>query len=219
MAAAAPETAMRPIPLMTALVLATASLSATAGTVFKDDFSSKRSGWADNSEATMLGKTRGMGIYDDLGKFQMTPLENDTIGLIPSPKQAADGNVRITTDMFVYVSEGRGAGGVFCRTQDRDNFYAFLVTGNGGWSIIRSKDGKGNVLASGALPRQVVDGMVDGVVGAECKGNTFTMTFKGKRLGSGTDDTWSNGQAGLVVLGTNLAATSALYDDFLLESL
>lgn len=171
------------------------SLPAAAGTVIRDDFSDTGSGWADNREAVALGKSRGLGIYDDNGHFQLTPLETNTMGLIPAPRQAEGGDVRMTSTMFVYVSEGKGGGGVFCRAKDRDNFYGFLLSENGGWSIVRVQNGDPTPLATGALPKQVVEGMVDGVLGAQCQGDTLTLRFKGKTMGSATDATFSEGQS------------------------
>lgn len=210
---------MRASILFSALALAALTGPTLAGTVvFKDDFSSASSGWDDNSEATMRGKTRGMGIYTD-GKFQMTPLEDNTMGLLPSPRQATTGNVRLESETFLYVSTGSGGAGLFCRASDRDNFYAFLVTGAGEWRIVKSRGGKGETLAGGRLPKQVVDGMVDGKIGASCAGETLSLSFKGKTMGSARDATFSAGNSGLMIIGSDLASTYATYDDFLLEAL
>lgn len=209
---------LRSRPLSLALVLALAAPAAFAqSVVLQDDFSSTASGWADNREATALGHTRGLGVYDDMGHFQMTPLEDNTMGLLPAPRQASGGDVAIRTTMFLYTSAGSGAAGVFCRAQDRDNFYGFLVNHGGAWNIVRSQDGDATSLASGALPPQVMPGAVDGVLEAECRGSTLTLRFNGKAMGSADDGTFAAGQSGLMVVGTDLGATNAQYDDFTLK--
>ena len=195
------------------------SFPALAGKVFRDDFSSTKSGWADNREAVALGKSRGLGIYDDNGHFQLTPLESNIMGLMPSPRQAEGGDVSLRSTMYLFVSTGRGGAGLFCRAQDHDNFYAFMVTNAGGWSIVRAQKGKGEVLASGALPEQIVPDTVDGVLGAECSGDTLKLTFNGKTMGSAKDSALNEGASGLFIIGTDLAGTYAQYDDFMLEAL
>lgn len=208
------------LPALLATILLAASITANAQSrsVFRDDFSDTRSGWSDNREAVQRGQSRGLGIYDESGHFQMTPLENDTIGLLPAPRQADTGNVRLRSTLFVLVSDGVGGGGLFCRARDRDNVYAFIVSPTR-WSIVRVQQADSTVLASGELPAQVMPGAADGVLGAECNGSTFTLRFNDTVMGSAQDAGWNEGQSGLLVIGTKLGSTHAQYDDFELDGL
>lgn len=207
-----------PALLATTLLATSVAAGAQSGSVFGDDFSDTGSGCSDNREAVQRGQSRGLGIYDESGHFQMTPLENDTIGLLPAPRQADSGNVRLRSTLVVLVSDGVGGGGLFCRARDRDNFYAFIVSPTR-WSIVRMQQADSTVLASGELPAQVMPSAADGVLGAESNADTFTLRFNDKVMGSAQDAGWNEGQSGLLVLGTKLGSTNAQYDDFELEAL
>lgn len=207
-----------PVLLALAVLAASTATAAPSRSVFRDDFSDTGSGWSDNREAVQRGHSRGLGIYDESGHFQMTPLEDNTIGLLPAPRQADTGNVRLRSTLFLLVSDGQGGAGVFCRARDRDNFYAFIVSPTR-WSIVRIQQGDSKLLANGELPAQVMPGAADGVLGAECNGDTFTLRFNDRQMGSVQDAGWNEGESGLLVVGTKLGSTNAQYDDFQLEEL
>lgn len=146
------------------------------------------------------------------------PARGQRFGILPAPRQADSGNVRLRSTLFVLVSDGVGEGGLFCRARDRDNFYAFIVSPTR-WSIVRMQQAGSTVLANGELPAQVMPGAADGVLGAECNGDTFTLRFNGKVMGTAQDAGWNEGQSGLLVIGTKLRSTNVQYDDFELEAL
>jgi hypothetical protein len=107
--------------LLSALLLAVALPAAAADRpVFADDFSSDASGWVNTQVADHTA--RGIALYDGTGGYQMTPVNDDTFGIMPAPKQAAGGDVRVEAGLFLYTGVGQGTAGVVCRHQDNENF-------------------------------------------------------------------------------------------------
>ena len=132
--------------LLPALLLALALPAAAAEQrVFRDDFSDAASGWVDTQSADHTAK--GIALYDGSGGYQMTPVDDSTYGIMVAPRQADGGDVRIDAALFLYTGVGQGMGGVVCRHQDNDNFYAFVASGNHGAGILKVKDGQATTLA------------------------------------------------------------------------
>ena len=187
--------------------------AAASDAVFRDDFSRHSSGWPHASG------NRGFSIYTDTGKYQLTPVDDMTFGIIPAPRQARSGNVRIEADLFMYAGIGAGASGLVCRQQDADNLYAFLLTGSPGWNIVKIVNGKLARLASSPLPRGVMAGAVDTRIAVECHGDTLRLFVGGKQIGQARDASFTTGDSGLMVMAENMAGTSATFDNFLLRDL
>ena len=203
--------------LLSALLLALA-LPATAAErpVFADDFSDAASGWVDTQVA---GHTaQGIALYDGSGGYQLTPLDDDTFGVIPSPRQAAGGDVRIDAAVFLTTGVGQGTAGVVCRHRDNANFYAFMISGAHRAAILKVQGGQASVLATapfeGLLPN-----IADVRLGARCEGDSLQLTLDGDVVAEATDGDLASGRAGLIVLGEKTAGTSAVYDDFALYQL
>lgn len=200
--------------LLPALLLALALPAAAAERpVFSDDFSSAASGWVDTQVADH--NARGIALYDGSGGYQMTPVNDDTFGIMPAPKQAAGGDVRVEAALFLYTGVGQGTAGLVCRHQDNDNFYAFLVTGGHRAAILKVSNGQSTPLASarfeGAMPN-----IADLRIGARCDGASLQLLIDGEVAAEATDATLAAGRTGLIVMGEKMAGTSAVFDDFAL---
>jgi hypothetical protein len=216
--AAIPELPMtRASCLLPALLLACALPAAAAEQrVFRDDFSDRASGWVDTQVADHRAK--GIALYDGTGGYQMTPVDDATYGVMLAPRQASGPDVRIDAALFLYTGVGQGTGGVVCRHQDNDNFYAFMVSGSHGAGILKVKDGHATTLAragfEGAMPN-----IADVRIGARCDGASLQLLLDGEVIAEATDDDLAAGGAGLVVMGERMAGTSAVFDDFALYQL
>lgn len=205
---------MFPRPLIATVALLAGA--AQAAPVFNDDFSSNASGWP-NMAATRSSDL-GFAVYTDSGQYQLTPVQDQVFGFIPAPKQATGGEVRISSDLFLYAGLGAGAGGLGCRHQDHRNFYAFMARGDGIVAILKVKDGKATPLAQGTV-KQVMPGAVDTRLIAQCRGATLSLDVEGGASISATDGDFSRGASGVFVIGEKLAGTSAVFDNFTLEQL
>lgn len=204
---------MRPTRCL-AFALLAAALPAAAAPLLRDDFSDPASGWP-NAAATRDADL-GFAVYTDSGGYQLTPVKDDVFGFIPAPRQAADGDVKIEADLFLYAGIGRGAAGLGCRYQDGRNFYAFMARGDAVLMIVRIKDGQAEPLAQGSV-KSVLAGSVDTRLTAECRGDELRLTARGGGTISARDAALKGGKSGLFVIGESMAGTSAAFDNFVLE--
>jgi hypothetical protein len=200
---------------LTFLLALTAAAPTFAAEILRDDFHSTASGW--QNKAATTDKDLGFAVYTDSGKYQMTPVHDDTFGFIPAPRQAENGNVRIESDLFVYAGIGAGAGGLACRFQDHQNFYAFLVRGDAALLIVKIKNGKATPLAQGKV-KSVMAGTADTRLSVECNGDTLRFKAKNGSTLEARDGDLVAGRSGLVVIGQKMAGTSAAFDNFVLAT-
>ena len=201
--------------LASALVLVAAT-PVSAQTVLRDDFSNRASGWP-HAEATR-DSDGGFSIYTDSGQYQLTPVKDNTFGLVPAPRQARGDNVRIETDMFMYAGLGAGIGGVACRVQDMQNFYGFVARADAVLMIVKVENGTPTPLAQGRV-KTVMPGSVDTRFTVECRGDRLSLSASGGGRIEATDSALRGGRTALLVAGEQMAGTSAVFDDFVLEDL
>jgi hypothetical protein len=203
---------MKTLALTAALALAAPAFAAE---IVRDDFSNPRSGW--QNKAATTDKDLGFAVYTDSGKYQMTPVHDNAFGFIAAPRQAEGGNVRIESDLFVYAGIGVGAGGLACRFQDHENFYAFLVRGDAATLIVKIRNGKATPLAQGKV-KTVMSGTADTRLTVECNGDTLRLKAKDGNTIEARDSELSGGRSGLLVIGEKMAGTSAAFDNFVLAT-
>lgn len=209
------RTAIRTVLACTLLVAIPAFAAGTV--VLRDDFSNASSGWPDNGADA--SRAKGFATYTPSGKYQMTPTQDSTYGVILAPVQPRSDDVRVDAEMFMYAGLGKGAAGLVCRFQDHDNFYGFIATGAPGWVLLKVRNGKGTNLAQGALPAGAMPGAVDTRIGAECEGDTLTLSIGGRQVGQARDTAFARGKSGLVVMAEHAAGTSATFDNVVLTGL
>lgn len=201
--------------LALALSLATAALPAFAAEILRDDFSNRASGWM--NKAATRSSDLGFAVYTDSGKYQMTPVSDNTLGFVPAPRQAGDGDVRIEADLFVYAGIGAGSGGLACRFQDHQNFYAFVARGDAVLAIVKVKNGQTSLLAQGKVS-SIMAGSVDTRLTVQCRGDSLSLSARGGASIQARDTEFASGRSGLVVAGQKLAGTSATFDNFVLST-
>ncbi|HSX58990.1 MAG TPA: hypothetical protein VLF18_02210 [Tahibacter sp.] len=197
------------------LFLALAATTASAGELMRDDFANPASGW--QNKAATTDRDLGFAVYTDSGQYQMTPVHDNAFGFIPAPRQAAGGDVHLESDMFLYAGIGAGAGGLACRFQDHQNFYAFLARGDAVLVIAKIRDGKVTPLAQGKV-KSIMAGSVDTRLTVDCKGDVLRLRAKNGGTIEARDAELGGGRSGLVVIGEKMAGTSAVFDNFVLAA-
>lgn len=197
--------------LSAAIVSLTSPGIAAAAGSFSDDFSDPASGWVNTQVADH--KANGIALYDGSGGYQMTPLDDATYGIVRSPKQVDGADVRASANVFLYTGVGQGTAGVVCRHQDNNNFYAFMVSGGHGYTILKVKDGQAEQLATGRF-EGAMPNIADVQISARCEGENLTLSLDGEEVATASDADLAKGASGLIVMGEKTAGTSAVFDNF-----
>lgn len=191
------------------------ALPAAAAEILRDDFSSPASGWT--NKAATRDSDLGFAVYTDAGQYQMTPVSDSTLGFIAAPRQADGGDVHMESDLFLYAGIGAGSGGLACRFQDHQNFYAFVARGDAVMAIVKVKDGQPTLLAQAKL-KSVMPGTVDTRLKVDCSGEELRFSAQDGGSIKARDSEFRSGKSGLVVAGQKMAGTSAVFDNFVLAA-
>jgi len=108
--------------------------------------------------------------------------------------------------------------GLVCRYQDDENYYAFLVSSDGYYGIIRVLYGGFTVLNSGKMQYSDIirQGEAINYIRADCVGNQLTLFVNSNQLVQVEDDVFSQGLVGLTASSFEEPGTAILFDNFLL---
>lgn len=200
---AIPNMALR-VPLILFLTLMAVSVAACAdtgpapcdeeGALFVDDFAPDRDcGWT---------------VYDRTGAS--VEIVDEALVLTTSqPGQIWWANAGRNFDDAIINAQATpldgpedNAYGVICRYQSPENFYVFLVSGDGYYAIgkyqsgssqITYLTGEGEYVASEAISQ----GTEPNIIRATCIGNELSLTVNGTLLDTVTDPTFVTGDVGL----------------------
>lgn len=163
-------------------------------TLLQDDFSGEKNcGW-------ILYNGRGVTSVIQEGKLQISNSLSGEISWSVADRSFDD--VIITTQARQVEGPNDNAYGIICRYQSPDNFYVFLISGDGYYAIgkyqsgspqIQYLTGEGQYVYSDAINQ----GTATNEIKASCVGNELSLSVNGIALESITDPTFVNGDIGL----------------------
>ncbi len=156
--------------------------------IFRDDFSSSRSGWPS-------GGDQDYRVGYAAGAYSIQVKSEKILAWATHDTQFTDGE--ITVEAWVVDSVGDGEYGVICRYQDADNFYFFLISEDGYFSIQKFEKNKQQILfdwerltgLDPARPNHIT---------AICVGNELQLAVNDYILATVYDDSFQSGYIGLI---------------------
>lgn len=106
--------------------------------------------------------------------------------------------------------------GMVCRYQDDSNYYAFLVSSDGNYGILRILYGGYAVLNGGELQYSEIISQGKGTnhIRADCIGNQLTLYVNNVLLAQVHDDVFSEGRIGLLASSFEEPGVAILFDNF-----
>jgi hypothetical protein len=179
--------------------------------VFMDDFSDHDNGWllttTDKGVANYDGDSFRILINETNADYWSTP------GLNLADTSTDVDTVRVTgpeNNLF----------GLVCRWKDQDNFYGFEVSSDGYYGIVRVKDGQRKIISSDEMQTTDLiqkDGHTNHLR-ADCIGKTLTLYLNWTKLAEVDDDTFSQGDVGLIASTLDQSGTDIRFDNFIVRS-
>jgi hypothetical protein len=164
------------------------------GTLLQDDFSGERDcGWA-------LYNGQGVSSEIEEGILRISNSLSGEISWVNADRSFED--VIITSQARQVQGPNDNAYGIICRYQSPDNFYVFLISGDGYYAIgkyqsgspqIQYLTGEGQYVYSDAINQ----GAATNEIKASCVGNELSISVNGIPLESVTDPTFVNGDIGM----------------------
>ena len=175
------------------------------GVLFTDDFSPDRNcGW--------VAYNQGGAVVEMVdGALQLSTSQQGQVWWTNPGRQFDD--VIITVQARQMSGPDNNAYGVICRYQNKDNFYIFLVSGDGFYAIGKYQSGNevmqyltgdGKFVASDVINQ----GVAMNQIRASCIGDQLSLAVNGLPLASVTDPTFVVGDMGLA--GSTFEAGTAV---------
>lgn len=181
------------------------------GLLFSDDFSGERDcGWALYTEG---GAT--VEIAD--GTLQISTSQQGQFWWTNTGQTFTD--VIVVTQARQANGPDDNAYGLICRYQDSENFYIFLISGDGYYAIGKYQTGSVQVqyLTEGNqyIYSDVINqGIATNELRASCVGNELSLAVNGILLATVTDPTFVNGDVGVGVTTFQPGTAVVEFDNF-----
>ena len=178
--------------------------------LFEDDFSDHSTGWVVVNNAYEL-KSYSTGGY--MISFNQ-----------PGSWAISTTNLSYTnTEISVETQKITGARdtqfGLVCRSQDKFNFYSFVISADGYAGIVRIVDGLKELIGSEQFIRVESLNLDDGQnrMTALCSDDNLILEVNGETILKVKDDTFSSGDTGLFVETFEVASAAVVFNDFLIK--
>jgi len=182
------------------------------GILFQDDFGGEQDcGWT-------LYNQGGAVVEIEDGVFRISSSQPGQIWW-SNPARNFD-DVIMTVEARQVSGPDDNAYGVLCRYQSEENFYVFLISGDGYYAIGKYQSGSnqityltgdGQYLYSDAINQ----GVATNLIRASCVGNELSLAVNGLPLATVSDPTFVTGDIGLGVSAFELGTAVVQFDDLL----
>jgi hypothetical protein len=176
--------------------------------LFIDDFSNPKSGWVqykDNSGSLIAYVADGLRILINKPQTDLWT----TPGISMS-------DVWIETDATLLAGPDDNLFGIICRYQDNQSFYAFLISSDGYFGVVKFIEGK-NIMMGGSNMQYasiIKQGRNTNHIRAVCKGNVLTLGVNGMDLIQVQDDLYKDGGMGLIAGTYQHSGVDMFFDNF-----
>jgi hypothetical protein len=178
--------------------------------LFSDDFSAKNGGWSltsTDSGSSVAFTHQGL-------EFIINEKDQDFWSTLAGEYS----NIGVGVDAGKLGGPDDNTFGVICRYQDAENFYAFLISSDGYYGIIKIKDGKYSLLSGKNMDYDagIVRGKGTNRILGICSQDELGLFVNGKLLTIVQDPDLIEGRVGMIA-GTNaVPGTDILFDNLIL---
>jgi serine/threonine-protein kinase len=207
----APANTRTPRPsATTAPTQITPSLPAGA-VLFEDDFADPSTGWDRVSDST-----GGTDYQDGAYRIWLEKAQQDRWA---NPGESFT-DVRVDVDATKAGGPDNNDFGLICRYRDSDNFYAFWISSDGYYGIVRYLDGDFQVLGADSMqPHNVIaQGEATNHLRAECVGPTLRLYVNDELLNEVEDSSHPDGDVGLMAGTFDEPGVDIRFDNFVVQA-
>jgi hypothetical protein len=178
--------------------------------LFQDDFNKAGSGWT----TSYSGEGSSVDYSHQGLEFYNNEVEKDYW----STREGEYGNVGVGVDASKLGGPDDNSFGVICRYHDAENFYAFLVSSDGYYGIIKVKDGNYALLSGKNMDFNsgIVRGRGTNRVLGVCSEDELGLFVNGSLLTIVQDSDFTEGQIGLISGSNATPGTDILFDNLIL---
>lgn len=176
--------------------------------LYGDDFTNPSSGW--QTEKNYRGSYVA---YEHQG---LRIFVNETQYDFWSTSGFAAEDARVAVDASKLGGPDDNYYGVICRLLDNKNFYAFLISSDGYYGILKVKDGVYHLISNSHMDFSVEINIGRGTnrVRGDCIGTNLVLYVNGVQLAHVQDMDFPNGKTGLLAGSHDVIGVDILFDNF-----
>lgn len=200
------------ILILACLACQTSSLMETfvpaGGVLFQDNFSNETSGWGG------LTLPAGAAGYSD--KTYRIVVDQPDVNIWSHPGLVFS-NVHAEVSVFPAAGPLENRMGLICRLVDDQNFYFFVISGDGYYGIGKMKTGQVTLLTGNGqmLPSPAIQiGNVPNQVRGDCVDNQLNLTINGQPVDSAQDSDFTSGDVGILAGTFSQPGADVYFDNF-----
>lgn len=180
--------------------------SASGDTVFEDNFSDPKTGWeVGDYDSGSVGYRDGVYFVAALG-------HGDTMWGVANTS-FKDVDIAIDTTQIDAGPEDNNDYGIACRVQNDGSGYYLLISGDGGFAILKGYEEGYEALVDWTATDAVRQGNATNSMRAVCDGSTITLYANGQRLATAEDTTFSSGDIALTATSYEDVTTEVHFDN------
>lgn len=175
--------------------------------LFQDDFSRRDGGWP-----SLIDPAGSSDYLGEAYRLQVLVPYADRLAL-PGLDLS---NTRIQVEATNIAGPADNRFGVLCRYQNADNYYAFLISTDGYYGILKMVSGQSELLGADTMQRhaQLEPGKLAYFLEAECNQAILTLRINGAEITRVEDGSLASGDVGLVAGTFKVSGTEILFDNF-----
>jgi len=180
------------------------------GVLFQDDFSDTSSGWDHFDDGEVITE------YVD-GAYQIIiNIENTDVW--SNPGLSFEDTV-VEVDATKQDGPDDNDFGIICRYQDPSNFYYFLISSDGFYTIAKWGGGEQVLISSDNMEYSDIinQGYASNKIRADCIGNRLVLWVNDQILVEATDTAFTTGDVGLIAGTFGTPGTDIIFDDFMVR--
>ena len=182
----------------------------SADAQFEDDFSGDQDcGWLEYNRGGAVAAI-------EEGNLTISTSSPGEIWWTNPERNFTDAIVEVTTEQIAGPDDN--AYGIICRYQDEENFYLFLISGDGYYAIGKYKSGQDRVTyltedGQFVKSEQINQGVAVNQIQASCVGNELALTVNGYPLLTVIDSDFVTGDIGLALSALQQGTVEVEFDD------
>ncbi len=179
--------------------------------IFQDDFSDSNSGWLRESTESVERDYKNGEYYILLKKYNWTYwIWNRNAGVVTDFILNAEPRLLSGSNKCYY--------GLIFRRKDNDNFYRFLVTGDGNYFVGARLNGNLTTFQGWISSSYIKEGNNVNNLTVACKESLMKVYVNGRLLTTVTDDALPEGYIGLVVGTPESSSALVVFDNITIYS-
>jgi hypothetical protein len=182
------------------------SSPSSGNVLFEDDFGSRNSGWE-------IGEYDGGSVGYSGGAYTVISYGSGNTMWGVANTSFADVDISVDATQVSAGADDNNDYGIACRIQSDGSGYYLLISGDGGFAILKGYDGGYDALVDWTATDAVNMGNASNEIRAVCSGSTLTLYANGQRLATADDSTFDSGDIALTATSYEETSTEVHFDN------